>query len=87
MPADVRVERRTSETLYLSGSQAKSGVSNSFFIGGHISLAVAFKGLNVILGLYKCNYSLTRGRGLYIQPFEGNHKDDVAPGENELERV
>ena len=29
------------------------------FTGGHISLMVAFKGLNVILGLYKCNYSLT----------------------------
>ena len=29
------------------------------FTGGHISLEVAFKGLNVILGLYKCNYSLT----------------------------
>ena len=29
------------------------------FTGGHISLTVAFKGLNVILGLYKCNYSLT----------------------------
>ena len=29
---------------------------------GHISLVVAFKGLNVILGLYKCNYSLTRGK-------------------------
>ena len=28
------------------------------FTRGHISLAVAFKGLNVILGLYKCNYSL-----------------------------
>ena len=25
---------------------------------------VAFKGLNVILGLYKCNYSLTRGKEL-----------------------
>ena len=32
--------------------------------GGHISLAVAFKGLNVILGLYKCNYSLTRDKEL-----------------------
>ena len=31
---------------------------------GHISLAVAFKGLNAILGLYKCNYSLTRGKEL-----------------------
>ena len=34
------------------------------FIGGHISLTVAFKGLNVILGLYKCSYSLTRGKEL-----------------------
>ena len=33
-------------------------------IGGHISLAVAFKGQNVTLGLYKCNYSLTRGTEL-----------------------
>ena len=32
------------------------------FTGSHISLAVAFKGLNVILGLYKRNYSLTRAR-------------------------
>ena len=29
------------------------------FTGGHISLLVAFKGPNVISGLYKCNYSLT----------------------------
>ena len=34
------------------------------FTRGHISLVVAFKGLNVILGLYKCNYSLTRGKEL-----------------------
>ena len=27
------------------------------FTGDHISLVVAFKGPNVILGLYKCNYS------------------------------
>ena len=32
----------------------------------HISLAVAFKGLNVILGLYKCNYPLTIKRELGI---------------------
>ena len=32
------------------------------FSRGHISLTVAFKGPNVILGLYKCNYSLTRGK-------------------------
>ena len=29
------------------------------FHWGHISLVVAFKEPNVILGLYKCNYSLT----------------------------
>ena len=34
------------------------------FTGGHISLAVAFKGPNVILGLYKRNYSLTVKRVL-----------------------
>ena len=34
------------------------------FTGGHICLAVAFKGPNVILGLYKCNYSLTVKREL-----------------------
>ena len=27
------------------------------FTRSHISLEVAFKGPNVILGLYKCNYS------------------------------
>ena len=34
------------------------------FHPGHISLVVAFKGPNVILGLFKCNYSLTRGKEL-----------------------
>ena len=34
------------------------------FIGGHISLMVAFKGSSVILGLYDCNYSLTVKREL-----------------------
>ena len=46
---------------------------------------IAFKGLNVILGLCKCNYSLTRGKELYIWPFEGNRKADVAPNENEFD--
>ena len=46
---------------------------------------VAFKGPNVILELYKCNYSLTRGKELYIQPFKGNHEADVAPDENEFD--
>ena len=32
------------------------------FTGRHISLTVVFKGLNVILGLYTRNYSLTRGK-------------------------
>ena len=32
--------------------------------GGHLSLAFAFKGTNVISGLYKCNYTLTVKREL-----------------------
>ena len=43
---------------------SRAGVSNSFSWGGHISLVVAFKGPNVIFGLCKCNYSLTRGKEL-----------------------
>ena len=38
------------------------------FTSSHSSLAVAFKGLNVILGLYKCNCSLTRGKELGPDP-------------------
>ena len=34
------------------------------FARGHISLTVAFKGPHVMLGLYTCNYSLTRGKEL-----------------------
>ena len=55
------------------------------FTGGNTSLMVSFKGPNVILGLYKCNYFLTRGKEIYIWPFEGNHEADVAPGENEFD--
>ena len=46
---------------------------------------VAFKGPNIILGLYKCSYSLTRGEELYIWPFEGNPEADMATGENEFD--
>ena len=55
------------------------------FTRGHVSLAVAFKGLKVSFGLYKCYYSLTRGKELYIRPFEGNLETDVAPSENEFD--
>ena len=34
------------------------------FTRGYISLAVAFKGPNINLGLYMCNFSLTRGKEL-----------------------
>ena len=40
------------------GKTIITGVSISFSSRATISLAVAFKGLNVILGLYKCNHSL-----------------------------
>ena len=42
----------------------RTGMSNPFSPWDHISLEVAFKGLNVILGLYKYNYSLTVKREL-----------------------
>ena len=35
------------------------------FPGGHISLAAACKGPNIILGLYKCNYSVTHSKRKY----------------------
>ena len=34
------------------------------FTGGHINLVVTFKGLNVTLRLYNCNYSLSRDKEL-----------------------
>ena len=36
---------------------------------------------DIILGLHKCNCSLTRGKELYIWPLKAN----VAPGENEFD--
>lgn len=41
----------------------KQGVK-LIFIRDHIDLVDAFKGLNIILGLYKYNYCLTRGKDL-----------------------
>ena len=38
------------------------------FTGGHISLAVAFKGLNVILGLFKCNFLTLGERSSVLLP-------------------
>lgn len=48
------------------------------FTGGCMSLTVAIKGPNVILGLYKCNYSNQQSEN-DIWPFQGN------PGENEFD--
>ena len=42
----------------------RTGGIKVIFTGGHISLVVDFKGPNVIFGLYKCKYSLTRGKEL-----------------------
>ena len=50
-------------------------------------LSLGYKGPNVILGLYECNYSLTRGKELYIQLFEGNREADVTPGKNEFDTL
>ena len=47
----------------LSTEEAHRGVK-LIFTRGHISLGVAFKGPNVILGLNECNSSVTRGEEL-----------------------
>ena len=47
----------------LKGLGVGQGV-NLIFTGGHISITVAFKGPNVIFGLCKCKYPLTRGKEL-----------------------
>ena len=50
--------------------RGKSRGVKLIFTGGHISLSVAFKGLDVILGLYKCG--LTRGEELGTLPLGRN---------------
>ena len=51
--------RRTYTPVMDLGSIFYSRGVKLIVTGGHISLMVAFTGPNVILGLYKCNYSLT----------------------------
>ena len=48
----------------MNTNKVLSGGVKLIFTGGHISLEVAFKGPNIILGVYKCNYSLTVKREL-----------------------
>ena len=48
----------------ISGGMIYARGVKLIFNGGHISLAIAFKGPDIILGLYKCNYSLSRGKEL-----------------------
>ena len=50
-------------TLWGNPADVTTGVK-LIFTGGHISFTFAFKGPNVISGLHKCNYSLTRGKEL-----------------------
>ena len=50
-------DKRSTSIQYSRGAKP-------IFTRGHVSLVVAFKGLNVILGPYKCNYFLTRGKEL-----------------------
>ena len=61
----------------------KSGASNSFSLRPH-QPHVCLQRAEIILGLYKCNYSLTVKQLKLHSPFEGNHEADVAPGENEF---
>ena len=65
---------------------SKSGVSNSFS-GGPNQLSGCLQRAEIILGLYKCNYSLTVKELNYIWLFEGNCEADVAPSENEFDTL
>ena len=48
------------------------------FTGGHISLTVAFIGLNIILGLYKCNYlTVKRELGAAVREEQGAGLDET----------
>ena len=47
------------EDLHILALYTLSQGCQTHFHQSHISLEVALKGPNVILGLYKCNYSLT----------------------------
>ena len=54
------------------------------FTGGHISLTVAFKGQNVI-STQQLRISYIDTALKLFRPFEGNHRADVAPSENEFD--
>ena len=49
-----------SESLGWAAALCCSRGVKLIFAGGHISLTVAFKGPNIILGLYKCNHSTVK---------------------------
>ena len=55
------------------------------FTRGHISFVVAFKRLNVISTPKQLRSSYIYTVLKLFWPFEGNHKADVAPGENEFD--
>ena len=55
------------------------------FHQGHISLAVAFKGPNVISTPSQLRSSYIYTALKLFRPFEGNCEDDVASGENEFD--
>ena len=50
--------------MYVATPLIIAGGVKLIFTGGHVSLAVASKGPNIILGLCTCNYSLTKGKKL-----------------------
>ena len=60
----------------------KQGYQSNFQRGPH-QLRGCLQRTEIILGLYKCNYSLTLRSWNDIQSFEGNSEADVVPGENE----
>ena len=60
------------------------GCQTHFHRGPH-QLGSCLQRAKIILGLYKCNYSLTLKELKLHSAFEGNHEADVAPSENEFD--
>ena len=60
------------------------GYQTRFHQGPH-QLGCCLQRAEIILGLYKCNYSLAVKELKLHSAFEGNCQADVAPGENEFD--
>ena len=69
---------------FLNDSYLDQGCQMHFHQGPHQPCG-CLQRAEIILGLYKCNYSLAVKELKLHSAFEGNCQADVAPGENEFD--